>query len=798
MVYQQSDGHISGLMALPIEIVVHIMCQMPQPLMLSMSCRELWAIYQNDKVYKTYERQNHQFMYMLAHDLPAIRTLHEKLNTLMDTHRHTQTLPMPNTPEWRQLLDQPFAALSWQAQLKKTYITAWEVLSQAERIDNAAQAVALMILITDLSFCVNARDYMAKLAHTLSWNIFYQLATIHLECCLNLLAIHFPLEKGSPAYEFFLVQCPPLDRVKTYKDGQKYLKNPHEKFFSNQAPLIIDEYIDYIKPIRQPYYQSTHPQTFLTFLIQKLSPESGYVCKTYEALLFLLLERGCDFRSAQSKNILFYILYKGGLTYADGMEANELYLVKLFNQLLAQGADYNTTNRGITLFLAVCRYIKAREILHLLALPLLQQPGLDVNATDNKGRSALTYLIQKNQLSAISALLQHPHLNHKMFHKNETNTLYFAIEKNDVVTVNTLLRYSSIGINTRAAAFLYALWRNKESKGEMVTLFFQGKSKEKQALLDQALAKAINTPKEEFCKLVPILLHYGADCNAEGEKTHETALLTACRYEQEALVKWLLQQPNIDVNVRGVEEKDGLFPLFIAIKKKNLVLLKLLLQHPDIEINKKTTASYITAATRAAGLGMAEALVLFAQCLLNQTPIKYRRLTDVFFDIVFVPPYYELTDTEKDELLNTFLQSMGPLQKKVFIHYVLNLMLEPSKHLSKHGFYIGRLTKVVPILLQYGVDCNICNKKGKSVLMFACGQQKDALVKLLMQQPNINVNAVNSKGKTALHYAINQGSVALVQLLLASNKITDATRLQAFNYAIKKGQTEIASLLKLC
>jgi ankyrin repeat protein len=786
MDYQQSEGHISGLMGLPTEIAVHIMRQVPQPLMLSMACQKLRAIYQEPFVYSPDERQHHSFAYTLAQNPATTRALREKL-----TARNISglILPAPQTLRWYQLLNHPLERLSWQDQVKKTYITVRNVLLHPQLL-TLPQAVELMRLVTDLANYFPESKYGTKLFHEgFSWDIFSQLANIHLESCLQLVAVHFPLEKGSLSYEFCVKQCAPLG-------------NQQDDRFARQFPPIIDELISPLQRTR-----------FALFLIKRMLENWGER-EVYEELFYFLLKRGCNFQSAQASQEALYLILEYRptdesdeqryLNYRD-IEYKDLFICKLFNLLLTDGVDCNAEygrRYPLLVFLLRYSYIESPDRLKLLALLLLQQATLDVNALDvnainpKNEENALGYLIgydfkrRITQLEVTKALLQHPKLN-PILDKREASALYFAIEKDEVATVSSLLAHASIELELRVGAFLYALWRKKD---EIAHLFLQtsGDEEAKQELVDQALARAIGAPKDEFRELVPILLQYGADCYVEGE-TQETALLTACRHEQQALVEWLLQQPDIDVNTEGAPEDDARFPLFIAIEKNNLTLLKLLLQHPDIEINKATSITLTTAVTCAAELSRSEALVLFAQYMFNQTPIEYRKLTDIFFDIISVAPYCNRTDTKKDELLNTFLQSMSPTQKEAFIHYVLNFMIKPNKR----GSYEGRLTKAVPVLLQHGVDCNTRNDKGESVLMIACEQRAEALVKLLLQQPNINVNTISSEGKSALHCAINQGSVAIVQLLLDSNKIMDFTRLQTFNYAIDKGQNEIANLLRL-
>jgi ankyrin repeat protein len=549
-----------------------------------MTCRKLRDIYQDNTLYNAYERQNHQIVYNLTHNFLHLPTLREALNIFLMKRLTKIIIPVPDTLEWQQLLHQPFThALPWQACLSKIYISAWELLLQPETTNNLPQALELMRLLIDLSAYVDASSYITKLAHTSSWAIFSQLANTSLECCLQLIAKHLPMNKGSLAYEFFLRQCPPLGNVKTYQEKIEYLKQ-QGKVFTHQPPLIIDYHL-----------QELQQQPLLSVLVQQLLSNERER-QTYEALLFILLERGCDFQSYYGKQVLLFILQEGLFSFSDS-QRTYTYLCKIFKLLLEQGADYNVTNsKGNTPLLLLCQGDRYRQDydkkpLSELTLFLLQQPTLNVNASNDQGDNALMCLIQKNNgsllnLSVIKALLHHPQLDHESVRQQKACALYLAIEDNDLETAKILCTPASLCFATRVYAFIYTLWCKKE---EIATLFLQAVDwQEKQAFVDRALAMTIeHTPEDDFCELVPLLLYHGADCNTPAGYGEETALMAAFRYGQKVLVKGLLQRPQLNVNAVNIDDRTA---LHYAIDKGDFSLVQMLLESNKVRYSTRLQA----------------------------------------------------------------------------------------------------------------------------------------------------------------------------------------------------------------
>lgn len=99
---------------------------------------------------------------------------------------------------------------------------------------------------------------------------------------------------------------------------------------------------------------------------------------------------------------------------------------------------------------------------------------------------------------------------------------------------------------------------------------------------------------------ISFLLSKGkTDINAGDKLTGHTALIWAADKGHADIVRLLLAQPGIDVNVAG---KTGVTALMLAAKKGDLDIVRQLLAHKNINVNH-TSMHGATAMINAAGLG---------------------------------------------------------------------------------------------------------------------------------------------------------------------------------------------------
>jgi hypothetical protein len=192
----------SPLLALPPEILVHILQYLHDEatsLILSTTCHQLRNIYQDERLYNVQDRQLHRFIYTL--NTPA---LYDALNAKLPNKKISRTIPDPRTPEWIQLRNHPLpeglTKAAWQtAFIRKTYLTAWELLQTAEYKDKL-YVLKLMQIIGKLSVHIsNAESYANKLFNNVFPRVWLKnLIAIDLDWGLQLVCGHFAWHNIEP------------------------------------------------------------------------------------------------------------------------------------------------------------------------------------------------------------------------------------------------------------------------------------------------------------------------------------------------------------------------------------------------------------------------------------------------------------------------------------------------------------------------------------------------------------------------------------------------------------------------
>jgi ankyrin repeat protein len=291
------------------------------------------------------------------------------------------------------------------------------------------------------------------------------------------------------------------------------------------------------------------------------------------------------------------------------------------------------------------------------------------------------------------------------------------------------------------------------------------------------------------------------DINYE-DGTLSTALIQAIRCCNSTssmdVVKWLIQQPGINVNIKDV--KSGGSPLIWAIYectgKKNMENVRLLLEHPDIDVNA-------TATPRTGNLGWAGWTPLMlasyhdkggcgleiTQLLLEHPKIDANILNPDIWTAAGTCASV-VTTSSRIEILKLLVE-----HPKVNINLggCTNALIAAVRYSNKGS----SIEAVKMILRQPGVDVNIKSPLGHSPLYHAArnanGSSSIETAKLLLQQPGIDVNIRNNWGETPLIiatlYSSTQSSNEMVQLLLTQPGI-DVTATD------KSGETALVTAQK--
>ena len=433
----QPTQNVGTFSIFPLEILTYITQHVEDPtslFRLSVTCNTFKTIVE--------ESCKQEYTQFINSNTPV---LHKNFYARLKINKKlSATLPAPYTDEWRTLKAHPLdIKLQGEAHqialIKQVYIRAWDLLLQPEGLNNQSLASNLMRLLLDLlPHIIYPENYTEKLFnHGLSWEIFEQLAHIHLDLCLQVVSKCFDFIHPNPAYEFIVKWCPK----------------------------------DFIGDLRQMREIKNSYHSFLFLALKKFSLYS-YEENKYKAWVEffqkLLAQGDIEDTDQDGKTILMYALDNASATKSltlvrdSNISFTEENFYGLIKFLLEKGANYNTQDkRGNTPLLTAC----ANKLDAAISL-LINQPGIDVNALPLK-----EYIP--------------PH------HFDESfGALHYAIKNKDVVLAQKLL---NLGINfaIRISAFKYAY---QEKNIEMVKVILQqthGREGRKK-FLEQVIESALN------------------------------------------------------------------------------------------------------------------------------------------------------------------------------------------------------------------------------------------------------------------------------------------------------------------
>jgi ankyrin repeat protein len=663
VVLPSQQGNQIPLSLLPAEVFLNILTHLKSSadlVRVRAACRDFFGLVQ-----ESYKDQYFQF-------IKTLPNLSQDTLEASNVLESSIAIPTPHTDEWEKLRYCNFnEGLTAQEEITKVYMTAWDLLLQPSVHENKERAAKLMRIILDgLPYVSNAKDYAAALfPKKFPTALFNQLANHgHLDRCLQIVTKHFSTHQSDPAYKFIIAQLPFLSRIlNSSLSIEKNLQaSTHENFLAYSLDTILDVG----------------------------GPESAYYLAKIDQLLDKFFAQGCDLEETdqEGRTVLLDILNLK-------LPKPPTYLVYyLVNRLLVQGANYNVTdNEGNTPLIQACQHENDK-----LVSRFLQYRDLNINASNNKGVTALHIAVILGQATKVNALLQHPHIDanvvaqdgknlfdyaalsfhfkivkalllnprfdKKQLDQNKLYLLFATIEFDQIETVQSLLQtlqesstLHSIYINS----FLYAMWREKE---EIINIFLALLApSEKSILLNTSLALITDhfASPIDFNIATQRLVALGADINIQSNQ-RGTALMRAGMEEQEELILFLLQQPDIDLNAVRYGKRSTVLHLAIKYKKIRTLTILLndnMLNHSGLEFN----------ITDALGRNkLLEKAVINNKLLHGRKNRQWKRLLTVLLDNITnqtarASAFNTALMTGQADLVRLFLWYMNPKDRSLFI-----------------------------------------------------------------------------------------------------------------------------------
>ncbi|OUM67236.1 hypothetical protein PIROE2DRAFT_58917 [Piromyces sp. E2] len=306
------------------------------------------------------------------------------------------------------------------------------------------------------------------------------------------------------------------------------------------------------------------------------------------------------------------------------------------------------------------------------------------------------------------------------------------------------------------------------------------------------LVALVSSAAEDDEKIVRMLLKQpNININIRDDKGF-TALMRAVQGGHSKMVKLLLEEPGIDVNLKN---EDGDSALVNAAVNCHLDIVRMLLEHPNIDVNIQDDEG-------------STALIYAAKEIAVMMKEYDSEDKDEISEIMF-----KINKLLYEDNMNVSSQNYREIVELLLDHSNIDVNIQDNLGYTALICAAGNNHKeTVELLLGHPnagdrIDVNLQDKKGGSALIYAVNENHKEIVKLLLNHPNvkdkINVNIKHNNGGTALMQATLHGYKEVVSILLNHPNIDVNATIQtsiidedtALTIAIKEGHKEIVELL---
>ena len=227
-----------------------------------------------------------------------------------------------------------------------------------------------------------------------------------------------------------------------------------------------------------------------------------------------------------------------------------------------------------------------------------------------------------------------------------------------------------------------------------------------------------------------------------------TVLMLATLRKKEAVVKHLLQQRNVDINLKGSK---GYSALSLAAATNCKAIIDMLLEQKNLDINA-TNDNGATALLIAAETGNAE----IVKTLLGQGADP--ALKDCEGDTAMLRAMKKGHCSTVTVMLDSHIDFMGADSRGHSLLHSACLLKEPRPD-------------VVRLFIDKGLDIDAQDTTGQTPLHMASRTGRLEVVQVLVDS-NANLNIKDGYGRTPLNVAWQQGSADIVQIL--ANRASEA------------------------
>lgn len=445
---------------------------------------------------------------------------------------------------------------------------------------------------------------------------------------------------------------------------------------------------------------------------------------------------------------------------------------------------------------------------------LLEVSGVDVEMRNDAGDTPLYKAIDDKNFEAICLLLD-AGANIKTPNDKGNTSLHLAIEKNNCYLIRRILNNVNFDINIKNDAGDAPIHRAVSCKNDFAldALINAGADVNiKDAVGDTPLHRAINFGNLEMVNMLLGCVRTKVNLqNATGD----VPLHLASAEGKVDIMRSLLSDPNIDINIQN---SVGNTPLHTAIDEKNFEAICVLL-NAGADVTKRNSIGLLPSELLESNFSGKHLNVLkkkfhqreIEQLLANKTihsivksgniELITKFLERDIDDVINVEdedgqtPLNIAINCRRTDIAELLLKKGAVIDKNILLSCTdLNVASFLVKHLSYDRrnellFDAVARAKSIPLkaLINGGVDVNVKDKSGKTLLNFAIDKKNTPLILELLDAKGIDVNLSNDDGVVPIAQAVkNKCKDDIVKKLLDKGARVDSAIVDGASGKLKK------------
>ena len=431
--------------------------------------------------------------------------------------------------------------------------------------------------------------------------------------------------------------------------------------------------------------------------------------------------------------------------------------------------------------------------------------GADLNAVNNQGQTALWFACVDGQDSFARILLDSG-ADPNIKDKDGESCLHAAIYGHcSTETIQEIIAHGAhVNARNKDGATPLLLASSAAQVGA-VWLLMKAKSDPNAANADGDTCLHAAIAADCSIKTIQKIIDYSADVNSMN-KIGRTALLLACSYKREDLVKALLKA-RADP---GIADQEGASCLHAAIDRCcSIGTLRALIDHGvDIGATRKDGTNALLLACRK---GQSESVRFLLDAGVDVGITKQNGNTclheavsgccnkDILQSIIQQGVNVNAVNSEgKTALLRACESKQGESVKLLLEMKADPNISDTNGHTSLHAGILGRCTNdILREIITYKVYLNAQNKNGETALLLACSRSQQDSIRILLKAGS-NTNIENNDGDACLHAAVlGDCSKKIISSILDHGAYVDAKNkdnVTALLTACTKGNNDVISV----